>query len=191
MTRFISLGRHCQAAHQIDRVTGPGRPAQFFDWLITPHEGLIALLKGGFGGFLAPHNLRSQGEHEGFHAVTDAAFGVEMLHDFPFDARIDVRLAGVQAKYAHLAQRFLTLPGGRECVFMRQVEAFDPIQAGAIFAVLGQWFKPGFRLAILADSEIADQPVMPDIRVVHVPQPAPYVWKGSDPAWDKAFKALE
>lgn len=192
MTLLISLGRHCQAAHQIGRVAGPLRQSHFFDWLITPHHGLLALLANRFNGFLAPANLRVDGEHDGFHRVTDSAFGVEMLHDFPITQSVESRILVAQTKYAHLAQRFLALPGGEDCIFIRHVEPEELRQDNirGLYAALGALLNPGFRLVIISEITRPAAWTIPGITILPVVQPEPYVWTGSDTSWDLVFDKL-
>ena len=188
----VSLGRHCQAAHQIDRLIGPGRPAQFFDWLITPHGGLIALLEGGFSGFLTPANLRVDAEHLGHHVVVDTAFGVELFHEFPVGETVAGRLSAVQAKYAALARRFLALPGPG-CLFVRQVEPRDmrADHAQAIMDALGRHFASGFRLLMVSEALPEPGWEVAGVKMTQVAQDEPYRWQGCDAAWDAVFGTLE
>lgn len=192
MSRLISLGHDCQTASQIDRVTGAGRPAQFFDWLVTPHDGLIALLRDDFQGFLSPGNISDRGEHDGFHFVVDSKFGVDLIHEFPIAQSIESKLAAVQAKFAYLADRFRALASQPDLVFVRQVAPalLQEDHARSLHETLAKRFDRGFRLLLVSDVLIAPRWSIPGVTAWCVRQPEPYVWTGSDAAWNDAFRAV-
>jgi hypothetical protein len=192
MARLISLGRDCQAASQIDRVTGAGRPSQFFDWLVTPHDGLISLLGDDFQGFLSPGNISDRGEHDGFHYAVDSKFGIELIHEFPISQSIESKLPSVRAKFAHLADRFRALADQSDLVFVRQVEPvfFREDHARLLYEALSNRFDRSFRLLFVSDVFTAPNWSIPGVTAWCVRQPKPYVWTGSNAAWDDAFRAL-
>src|ERR1700722_19451349 len=128
MATFVSLGHHCQAAYQIRRVSAPRARAQFFDWLVTPHDGLIALLQNRFCGFLTKENLLTRGAYGRNHDVVDVLFRIRLLHDFPLSVSLADGLGAVQRKYRVLADRFLDLPH-RDLIFIRYVEAEHSCQS--------------------------------------------------------------
>lgn len=163
---IVSLGRHCQAAHQIRRIAETAWQPQFFDWLITPHDGLIGLLENRFGGFLESGNIAIDGVHGEFQRVIDRRYGVEVLHDFPIGEDVTERLPLVRAKFAHLARRFVAL---EDPAFVRQVEVVDPMEEATLKTTLSGIFATRSTLTMIADSE--------------VPQVGPYVWSGDDEAW--------
>lgn len=191
-TRLVSLGYHCQAAHQIQRVDPTGMTAQIFDWLITPHDALIRLLAGRFSGFLGKPNLTIDGEADGHHIVTDRAFGVEMRHDFPSSASIADSLGSVQSKYTMLANRFFDLGRRPGLIFVRHVRPEDLREdhARELQQVLGSLFGKKFRLVFVSDVPKVPDWSMPAVLVRQIAQPEPYVWQGSNAAWDALFREL-
>lgn len=191
-SRLVSLGYHCQAAHQIQRLDRAPTPAQFFDWLITPHDALIRMLAGRFSGFLGKHNLTIDGEADGHHIVTDRAFGVEIRHDFPSSASIADSLGSVQSKYTMLANRFFDLARRPGLIFVRQVapEDFREDHARELQQALGSLFGDRFRLVFVSDVRSVPQWQIPSVLVRSVAQPQPYMWQGSNGAWDDLFREL-
>ena len=76
---FISLGPHCNVAHQI-RSNTPYKQRQFFDWLMTDFESVIQILNG--------HQLDPETNNEPVNAKTCTKFWFKGLdcvsiHDVP------------------------------------------------------------------------------------------------------------
>lgn len=190
MATFVSLGHHCQAAYQIRRVSVPRARAQFFDWLVTPHDGLIALLQNRFCGFLIKENLLTRGARGKYHDVTDVRFRTRLLHDFPLSVSLDDGLGAVQRKYRVLADRFLALPR-RELIFIRYVEPEHCCQSEAqeLHTVLAAQFGRDCRLVIASDQSPGERWHVQGVKAFQLAQPEPYIWSGLNAAWDALFSA--
>lgn len=190
MTNFVSLGHHCQAAYQIRRVSVPRARAQFFDWLVTPHDGLIALLQNRFCGFLTKENLLARGARGRFHNVVDVRFGIGLLHEFPLSISLTDGLGAAQRKYRALADRFLALPRG-DLIFIRYVEAEHCCRSEAeeLYAVLAAQFGRDCRLIIASDQLPGERWHIQGVEAFQLAQPTPYIWSGLDAAWDALFSA--
>jgi hypothetical protein len=188
MASFVSLGSHCQAAYQIRRVSVPRAKAQFFDWLVTPHDGLIALLQNRFGEFLTKENLLVRGAHGRYHDVVDVLFGIKLLHDFPRSVSLADGLSAVQQKYRVLAGRFLALPH-KDLIFIRHVEAEHCCRSEAeeLHAVLATHFGRDCRLIIASDQLPSEPWHIQGVKAFQLAQPKPYIWRGLDAAWDALF----
>ena len=190
MATFVSLGHHCQAAYQIRRVSVPRARAQFFDWLVTPHDGLIALLQNNFCGFLTKENLLARGARGRYHDVIDVLFRIRLLHDFPLSVSLADGLCAVQRKYRVLADRFLALPR-RDLIFIRYVEAEHCCQSEAeeLHAVLAAQFGQDCRLIIASDQPPGERWHIRGVKAFQLAQPKPYIWRGLNAAWDALFSA--
>lgn len=190
MATFVSLGHHCQAAYQIRRVSVPRARAQFFDWLVTPHDGLIALLQNRFCGFLTKENLLARGAHGRYHDVVDVLFRIRLLHDFPLSASLADGLGAVQRKYKVLADRFLALPH-RDLIFIRYVQAEHCCQSEAeeLHAVLVAQFGRACRLIMASEQPPGERWHVQGVKAFQLAQPKPYIWSGLNAAWDALFSA--
>jgi hypothetical protein len=78
-TAVISLGSDCTSAHQIDAFFRAKRPNSPFDWLITPIEGLVAVLAERGARFVLA--MRANAD-----TVLCQHYGVAYHHEFPRDA---------------------------------------------------------------------------------------------------------
>lgn len=190
MATFVSLGHHCQAAYQIRRVSVPRARAQFFDWLVTPHDGLISLLQNRFCGFLAKENILTRGARGKYHKVVDTLFRIQLLHDFPRSVSLADGLGAVQRKYKVLANRFLALPH-KDLIFIRYVEAERCCQSEAeeLHAVLAAQFGGDCRLIIATDRLPSKRWRLQGVKTFQLEQPEPYIWSGLNAAWDALFSA--
>ncbi|CAN5182930.1 hypothetical protein BH09PSE3_BH09PSE3_22950 [soil metagenome] len=105
--------------------------------------------------------------------MIDRRYGIEVLHDFPVDEDVGLRLGMVQAKFAHLARRFLALD---DVDFVRQVEGVEPVEEQELRTGLSRIFGDRFRLTMVADSA--------------VPQAGNYIWSGDDGCWDAVLGSI-
>jgi hypothetical protein len=143
--RFISLGRHCQTAYQIRRYTGD-ETAFYFDWVGTPHRGLIQVLGNEFQESFQRDNLMLT---EDGTNVIDQSDGLCYRHSFSKIAgqrninpdAIAREFDEEQRKYNFLISRWRSTISTQSVVFVRQdtpsvaeaIELYDVLvgQAGA------------------------------------------------------------
>jgi len=106
---FISLGSHCEVANFIGYY-GLRTAAYPFDWMLTLHESLIAVLEQDFAyfvdeRFLVPHRF----------GVVNSYYNIDFRHDWPDFGqswyKMDFRriLPEVQDKYQRRIGRFYDL----------------------------------------------------------------------------------
>jgi hypothetical protein len=184
--KVISLGRACDTAHQIRRYFRQTE-AYPFDWLGTPFEGLLALLRHDFSGFLQTSDLESE---QG--CVREARYGARLRHDFPvLDPE---QIAAVQARYGRRIERFRqAVAGANRILFVRGQQhigdalPFDP--AITLERTLREVFPHlDFHLLVL-NPEAAALPEFEAVGIsgLSVASPDPYVWSGDDAAWSVLF----
>lgn len=181
----ISLGLHCQCAHQIRRRFKVNE-AYPFDWVVTPPKTVVDVIKAGFELQPTAENLRLYEGH-----VRDERTGVRYFHDFPIDPDFMDAFDDVRDKYAFLASRARARLAS-DVLFV--AHAAPPSKTPLILKILnvvarGEWRllianPPTVPLAGLSDSRVIEA-------VVDGPKPATRGWRGNDQAWDAAFdKAL-
>lgn len=78
--KIISLGHSCNVAFQIRTHTGDNQ-SHFFDWLATPQEGLLSILRNNFDVF-RPENLKITSKR-GIKCITDTKTNINFYHQFP------------------------------------------------------------------------------------------------------------
>lgn len=110
LLRLISLGKACETAFQI-RLHTPKVDADFFDWLITPFDGLMKILHEEFSGHLNPRDLYLQDDR---NFINNAITGVQYGHVFLRDAITHLHpdnflddLERVQSIFDYLAEKFI------------------------------------------------------------------------------------
>lgn len=119
---LISLGQACDVAFQIRMHTGDNT-SHFFDWLATPAEGLIHILKNDFDVFHPDHLcLREKGSQL---FVEDIETGVRFFHQFPnrrgraYESYL-VHYPEFIEKFRFLAERFRETVQTKTVTFVRQ-----------------------------------------------------------------------
>lgn len=120
---LISLGWRCDTAFEL-RMHGAENVAHFFDWLVTPVEGLLRILENDFDVF-HPEDLVLCKEHPHPSYVKDLPTGVIFYHQFPIylsDMQPDFLLhyPVFIKKFRYLAERFRTYMKERPVTLVRQ-----------------------------------------------------------------------
>ncbi len=119
---LIGLGFRCDVAFQL-RMHGSENVAHFFDWLATPQDGLIKIIKSDFDVFY-PDHLDLKTDHIP-HCVVDKVTGTVFHHQFPLYAghvQPDFLLyydVFIQ-KFRYLAARFRDYMQTRPVTLVRQ-----------------------------------------------------------------------
>ena len=84
--KLISLGEGCDVAYQLRQHSGDNT-AHYFDWLSTPAEGLLHLIRNDFPRYTSANlSLHNADDPKGY--VADAPTGVHFHHHFPRRARL-------------------------------------------------------------------------------------------------------
>jgi len=121
--KLISLGAACEVAFQLRQHSGDST-AHYFDWLITPGDGLLYILENDFPPFRRENLLlRNAGDRKG--AVTDTLSRVVFHHQFPRHGKTiaaDFLAAydGFAMKFEHLAARFRATVQTHPVAFVRR-----------------------------------------------------------------------
>jgi hypothetical protein len=122
--RLISLGSDCQAATNIQLFSG-SLPADFFNWIATPLEGLIDTIETDFAHILHRENVIYT---ENFinKTVVDSRNGFDFFHFFSHDATggvnenaIEQELDSQREKFKFLADRWLSTMNNARILFVR------------------------------------------------------------------------
>ncbi len=184
----VSLGAHCQPAHQIRRIT-QNETAHVFDWIISPHHGVTRVLKDRFDGFFDRSRLVRNPQNR----VVDRESGLQFLHDFQETEEIDSAYLEKREKYNHLVHRFLHLLAGTESVlFVRQHSESEKARERAIElseTIASAAPQLPFSLLYLTPLLPGTPTDWSDGRVIFrtMPRPETRLWTGDDNAWDKAL----
>ncbi len=206
---IISLGGHCQTAHQIRRHFGVD-VAYPFDWWVTPTWSLIELFETGFAEIFDEKNMRIVNEKTG-SAVTCARYGLMHYHDFD-EAKVNdiyspylirVKCAQNNAKYSFLVSRFLKTSG--RVLFIRfahgwtefdtRVSMFDGGTVRRAYKAITELLPScDVHLLLLNDykeNEDLQEPGDKKIFTYDVNNYEAVGWDGSDQGWDEMFSALQ
>jgi hypothetical protein len=187
--RLISLGRHCRTAYQIRRLTGD-ETAFYFDWLRTPHSGLVQVLRSDFKGTFEKQNLVLT---EGGTLVTDLSNGIGFRHIFSKlpeqntidPTAIDREYSTQHEKLNFLAARWHQAIRRHSILFVRQ-DTPSTAQAAELYDAL---------LSQTGSNPIALLIVVPPSCELTVDHPCIFVergdefasgkkdWKGADEIW--------
>jgi len=183
----ISLGRACQPAYQIRRLTGV-RSAHVFDWIITPDDALIQWISSDFDGFFQRERLALGPDQ----CVIDRPTRTRFVHEFPPGTDIDAVFDENAARYAALIERWrVLLRSGARVLFVRQHEGDHARSTALRLRDLLSEKAPQlpFDLLCLTENEQSDWGAA---RIVNqrLPQPEPYVWTGDDAAWERILGAV-
>lgn len=183
--QVVSLGQACQPAHQLRRILGVSS-AHVFDWIMTPSEGLIALIESDLDAFFSRDRL-GIGESG---AITDLPTDTRFVHEFPEGSDLDTQHAEHAGRYAMLAKRWRGLLRSRQRVlFVRQENwAADPRAAALRLHATLRAKAPHlrFRLLYLTGNPADEVPWgYPDVINRYLPQLEPYDWRGDNAAWER------
>lgn len=187
----ISLGNYCETAYQIRRLTG-NEKAYFFDWLVTPADGLIIALESDFRQVFLRQNLELW---HGGESIIDTATNILFHHDFSRDVNgkispetIDVEYPERRRKIEFLIERwnndlregttlFVWADNVSECTFSRVACALKRQFPAAFhhFLLILSPDTPRFSTELGENVTLGPAIAAP---------PGPEMWKGVDKAWD-------
>lgn len=204
---FVSIGGSCQVAGQLRRAFNS--KAAFFDNIVSPFEGTLLLLANGLDQQLRIDDLFVD-EWEGTPSVKSRRSGIYFHHEFT--AKSDNKCAvaveeyniyqnidDVNSKFAHLANRFLSVARSDErvCYIRREYNGIrmppdEMLELKDAIAAIG---GRNFAVANAHEENEEDYFTERDIHYVRVERhkdPAHEgAWRGDDASWDRAFALLE
>ena len=191
-SRLISLGRACECAHQIRRYTGI-ETAAYFDWLITPHSGLVKALRLRFEGCFMEENLVISDDRT---TIRDSLTGIVYHHNFSRLSdmvTIDPLAVGREykresEKMGFLARRWFEITEKTQVLFVRH-DAPSIQQAQEVYQVLSEQMKDRLPFVLF---------VVPPEHELPISQPGIFVekcrtvsgssaWFGESEAWDNVL----
>lgn len=183
--QVVSLGQACQPAYQIRRILGISS-AHVFDWIMTPTEGLIALIGSDLEAFFSRDRLGVGASG----AITDLPTDTRFVHEFPEGSDLDAQHAEHAGRYVMLAERWRDLLRSRQRVlFVRQENwAPDPRASAVRLHATLRAKAPHlrFRLLYLTANPADETPWgYPDVINRYLPQLEPYDWRGDNAAWER------
>lgn len=189
--RLISLGRACEVGYQIKLHT-PKSDGDFFDWLITPFDGLIAALDQQFQHLLNPEDLYLQ-EDRNFvnNRVTGIQYGHVFLRDethmIPSNFLDD--LPRVTQKFEYFREKFFSSGRGSDpiCYVRRDINADQAVlleqRLEAMFPTLQ------FRIACVNSEDLGISAIQSDRFLdLRIPDGGPD-GLGNPDYWAEAFVA--
>lgn len=152
--RLISVGQACEVAFEI-RMHTPKVDADYFDWLITPFDGLIQALNSGFTNQLQAEDLYLQDDK---NFVVNRRTGIKFGHVFKRDSAGDIitdfetDLDRVTSIFEHLSAKFeINARSGAPLGFVRR--DLTPDQA-LIFTETISALYPELEYKIIAVNEV-------------------------------------
>jgi len=126
----ISIGRNCQSRYQISRTlyirkhgtdsgfflgnnrnTSNDFGTHFFDWSVTPVDGLIKILDSDFKGVFRIENLDVTNRNNGKAQVIDRLTGLKYLHDFPYGKQGTINSEELPFYYPRVKEKYDYLVG--------------------------------------------------------------------------------
>ncbi len=179
--QIVSLGRACQPAYQLRRLTGV-KAAHVFDWIITQDEGLIRWIETDLDGFFSRDRLVA--DQDG--VVIDEPTGTQFIHEFPPGAELETAHSENVGRFAMLVERWRDLlASDQRILFVRQHGWGNDARAVALRlreTIAAQAPRLRFDLLYLTPDEQGDWGE-PGIINRLLRQPEPYEWTGDDDAW--------
>ena len=197
---IISLGGRCQVAHQLRRKY-PAMKSKFFDWLITPDQSLIAMLRDGMTGFSILTPLVQGPSHRkkfGHVHIVEGDYGTLLSHDFVNDGRAPGdQWKQIKGKYDRTILRFHEALGsggrvlfvrmsfGRSGSFGYDVDDRANLELGTKIAasISKNWPDLDYSLILISHIE-ADDVVCGNIEILYAPEQFEWNWEGKDLDWD-------
>lgn len=185
----VSLGCHCQPAHQIRRVLNIDR-AHVFDWLISPHRSIRLTFESRFSRFFA----RSRLQRNENNRVIDTTTGLQFFHNFSESEFIDKKDEELSSKYRELISRMRDLlEDTAPALFVRQQSSVSaPIESAldlvrVLTAAAPQ--LPFTLLYITPEGVIEPLPRdTPHIIYRTIAYPPSSAWTGDDLAWERVHQ---
>ena len=181
--QVVSLGRGCQPAHQIRRILQTDA-AHIFDWIVTTDHGLATLIASDLDGFFDRGGLVMGPEG----CIVDRVTETQFLHEFPEASDFETQYATHQGRFAMLAERWRALLASTQAVLFVRQHGWEPVARTSALRLRDAIRRraPRLRFAILyLTSEASEHWGEPQIINRHLPQPAPYDWRGDDAAWER------
>jgi hypothetical protein len=183
--QIVSLGRACQPAYQLRRLTGSDS-AHVFDWIITTDAGLIHWIESDLRGFFARDRLVA--DQSG--VVIDEATETQFVHEFPPEAEFDAAYEANSGRFAMLVDRWRDLMASDQRVlFVRQHAWGNDARTSALrlrAAIAARAPRLRFDLLYLTPDEQGDWRE-PGIINRFLRQPEPYEWTGDNNAWGEVL----
>lgn len=181
--QIVSLGRACQPAYQLRRLTG-AKTAHVFDWIITPDEALVRWIKTDLDAFFARDRL-VMGQDG---VVIDRPTGTQFIHEFPPGAEFEAGYRENASRLAMLAERWRDLlASDQRVLFVRQHGWGNDARSAALClrdTLAVQAPRLRFDLLYLTPDEQGDWRE-PGIINRFLRQPEPYEWTGDNNAWSE------
>ena len=189
--KLVSIGRYCQTAYQLRRFTN-NTTASFFDWLGTPHDGLIRVLQRDFLDCFLLENLVLSEDGLG---VVDQTNGIDFRHTFSnprYSHSIDLKIFALNYEVARQKADFLRLRWRktirRESTLYVRQDSPSPTQIRELYDALAMQASPN-RIGLLIVTPSSHPPAisLPDVYIESGPDlpTSPVDWKGTDEAWDR------
>jgi len=206
---FLSLGGNCVPGFQIERKFGAD--GMYFNYTVTPYQGLVRLLESNFKGSLEKGNL-AIGQWEGHDSVYDSTTNIFYHHDFlcsperhhangrrmitPDD--ISSYYHAVKSKYDYLAAKFLkTIASGVPLAFIRREydgSCLDPAKMERVDDLLRSLGAKNYRLiCVHHDSSLewhSTHKGYDYFLAAYETRPLPSAWATKDESWDAIFKFM-
>ncbi len=209
----ISLGLNCECRYQISRVFwkrkyGVDTDFQvnlddygtfFFDWSVTPIDGLLKTLQNDFQGVLKQDMLRIQELGDGRKTVVDDFTNIEHPHDFMGTETGDIDYESLKNQYAKVREKYDYLidktrklfKSEKSILFVRcgpvtdehlnlLIDTLDKLTDNYNLLYL-PWYN---RYQIHNDSFVLNNPKIIYGTIKHGEYP------GEPEAWDQAFKPI-
>lgn len=171
--RMVSLGRACEVAFQI-RMHSDKIDSDFFDWLITPFDGLMAALRSNLDGLLEADELYLQNDK---NFVNNKKTGIQYGHVFMRDENHNIPdnflddLPRVRNKFDYLKEKFFSNAKSEDpiCFIRRDISS---IQAKILEEQIEAMFPSlDFKLACVNAEDVglsdAKSPRVIDLRIVN------------------------
>jgi len=183
--QVVSLGRACQPAYQLRRLTGV-KTAHVFDWIITPDKGLLRWLETDLDQFFARDRLTVDQRS----VVIDQPTETQFLHEFPPGADFEKAYEENAGRFAMLVERWRNLlASDQHVLFVRQHGWSNDARAAALRlrdTIAAQAPRLRFKLLYLTPDEQGDWREQGIINRF-LRQPEPYEWTGDDDAWGEVL----
>ena len=171
--RMVSLGRACEVAFQI-RMHSNKTDSDFFDWLITPFDGLMEALRSNLDGLLEADELYLQADK---NFVNNKRTGIQYGHVFMRDESHNIPdtfledLPRVREKFDYLKAKFFSnaKSEGPICFIRRDINSS---QAKILEEQLEAMFPSlDFKLACVNAEDVGlgdtNSPRIIDLRIVN------------------------
>lgn len=187
---FISLGRNCECAFQLQR-TNLKKASYPFDWMFSHNFDVVqSLIKNKFKDFIKFENLKVTRKIQ--YVANLKLDGIVHNHDFPPNKPMSESFVGFEDKYNRRIKRFYqALDSGKPIYFIRVGATKE--QAKSFCRMIKKEFPHLiFNLIVLNDSpDFKKHWNESNIHNFHRPEKeAGVTWQGNDARWNKIFKKI-